>query len=216
MGTSKQNLLKVQKNLKIIGEVLHKRLLDKVDNQVSAEIAELFFPLLISALKASFRHLPDQHLIETAAEDTLLNYLNTPHIFTPSKGSLIGYLYLDAYWNLKNLAKKEKKIVELYSPISEHEAEIVDKKVDPETQLINKEFQEGSKGSPLTQKVLLKVTAKLDRELLQLMMNGVRETKAYAQVLKIEDLNIEEQKKIVKRHKDRLKKTIQREIGSKR
>jgi DNA-directed RNA polymerase specialized sigma24 family protein len=216
MGTSKSNLSNVQENLKIIGEILHKRLSDKTDNQVSAEISELFLPLLIRSLKKSFGYLTDQHLIETVAEDTLLNYLNNPHIFTPSKGSLIGYLYLDAYWNLKNLAEKEKKIVELYSPISEYEAEIADTKVDPETQLINKEFQDGSKGSPLTQKVLLKVTAKLDRELLQLMMNGVRETKAYAQVLKIEDLNIEEQKKIVKRHKDRLKKTIQREIGSKR
>ena len=45
------------------------------------------------------------------------------------------------------------------------------------------------------------------------MMDGVRETDAYAEILGIGDLTIEEQKHIVKRNKDRIKKIISRHIN---
>jgi hypothetical protein len=43
------------------------------------------------------------------------------------------------------------------------------------------------------------------------MMDGVRETAAYAAVLGLHHRPLHEQEKIVKRHKDRLKKMLQRE-----
>jgi RNA polymerase sigma-70 factor, ECF subfamily len=52
--------------------------------------------------------------------------------------------------------------------------------------------------------------SEVDRRLLGLMANGVRETSAYAAVLGISHLPAELQRKAVKRHKDRLKKRLER------
>jgi hypothetical protein len=53
-----------------------------------------------------------------------------------------------------------------------------------------------------------------DQEFLLMMMDGVRESTAFAILLNIVDLPKEEQAKIIKRHKDRIKKTILRHITS--
>jgi hypothetical protein len=53
-----------------------------------------------------------------------------------------------------------------------------------------------------------------DRAILRLMMDGVRETEEYAEVLQVHDLAQEEQREIVKRNKDRIKKTLQRHLRS--
>ena len=49
-----------------------------------------------------------------------------------------------------------------------------------------------------------------DRQFLDLMMDQVRETRAFAEVLGIENEDDAEQRRIVKRNKDRIKKRIQR------
>jgi hypothetical protein len=43
-----------------------------------------------------------------------------------------------------------------------------------------------------------------------MMMEGIRETELFAATLGISHLSVEEQRTLVKQHKDRLKKTIQR------
>jgi hypothetical protein len=45
------------------------------------------------------------------------------------------------------------------------------------------------------------------------MMEGERRTRVYADVLEISDLPPKEQAQVVKRHKDRVKKTLQRNIS---
>lgn len=49
-----------------------------------------------------------------------------------------------------------------------------------------------------------------DMEMVGMMMAGVRENILYAELLDVTDKPLEEQRSIVKRHKDRLKKIIQR------
>ncbi len=56
------------------------------------------------------------------------------------------------------------------------------------------------------------VTTTTDRKLVELMMDGVRETSAFAAVLGIVHLSDKDQRKAVKQHKDRLKKAIQRAV----
>jgi hypothetical protein len=52
----------------------------------------------------------------------------------------------------------------------------------------------------------------VDQELIVLLLDGVRQTEKYATILSITDQPIEDQRKIVKQHKDRLKKQLQRKI----
>ena len=125
--------------------------------------------------------------------------------FDPAKGSLLGYLYLDAARDLLNWLARQKKVVELQAAAPEYE--MPDEAADnPEARLIEQ-------ASPLVRRALARVTNPLDRELLALLLDGTRETAAYAAVLGIADRPPREQAELVKRHKDRLKKFLQRELG---
>lgn len=192
-----------ERDFKTAGAALHRRLLARADNRVTAEIAELFLPPLAQALQRHFHQLSDPHQAETAAIDSLLAYFAQPEKFDPAKGTLLGYLYLDASRNLLNWLAQQKKVVALHAPLPEYEVpdEAAD---DPEARLIEQ-------ASPLVRRALARVTDPVDRELIELMMDGVRETAAYASVLGIADRPARAQEKIVKRHKDRLKKMLRRE-----
>jgi hypothetical protein len=202
----------VQNDLKNLGLILHSRLLKGKDTQVTAEIAEIFLPILVNDLYTKFPNFLDPHQLETIAEDSLLRYFAHPEKYDPAKSNLIGYLYMDAYWDVRNLLQQQKKVVALEAPISEHEMYAVRDEADPEAILSQKESQQFQFESPLIKRVLTLVSRPRDRQVLELMMEGVRETQAYAQVLGIQSRLPEEQAKIVKQHKDRLKKTIQRKV----
>ena len=60
------------------------------------------------------------------------------------------------------------------------------------------------------QQVFNTITDPRDRRLLQLLRAGERKTAVYAEVLGIQDRDAMEQRKIVKQHKDRLKKQLER------
>ena len=194
-------------NLRESGEALHRRLLGGGDNRVTAEIAELFLPPLAQSLSRRFPRLPDPHQTESAAIDSLLAYLAQPEKFDPAKGSLLGYLHLDASRNLLNFLKSQKKSVELQVELAEYEVPAGEDE-NPETQLIER-------ASPLVARVLATVSDPVDREMVALMMDGVRDTAAYAAALGVADRPAREQEQIVKRHKDRLKKKLQREFKRK-
>ena len=191
-----------ERDFKRLGEELHHRLLVREDNLVSAEIAELFLPLLAQALTRRFPHLSDPHQTATVAIDSLLAYFAHPEKFDPAKGSLLGYLYLDASRDLLNFLERRKKVVELHTSLSEYEMQAIEPE-NPETLLL-------AKSSPLVERALAQLDDPTDRKLAALMMDGVRETSAFSAVLGVANHSQQEQEKIVKRHKDRLKKTLQR------
>jgi hypothetical protein len=60
------------------------------------------------------------------------------------------------------------------------------------------------------QAVMSSLESDVDRQILSLRLDGVRSTKAYAEVLGIAELPIEQQRRIVKQHKDRIDKIIRR------
>jgi RNA polymerase sigma-70 factor (ECF subfamily) len=195
------------RDLKELGEALHRRLLARDDHRVTAEISELFLPPLARALCRRFPHLNDPHEIESAAIDSLMNYLSHPKKFDPARSSLLGYLHLDASRNLLNFLARRKKVVALHTPLPEYETQVIEAE-DPETQLL-------AQASPLVQRALGRLSSPVDREVLALMMEGERRTEVYAAALGVADRPLREQAEIVKRHKDRIKKTLQREIKRK-
>lgn len=195
-----------------MGYAFHQRLLQG-DVTATAEIAEHFMEQITISLQKRFPQLDDPHMIDEAVTDAILNYFERPEQYIPSKRSLGGYLYMSARGDLLNLLNQEKneahqvaltEIVELSDSDSEHGVEVQDD-FDLETWVLNQ-------NSPVWQWLPHILPDPIDQEFVLLMMDGIRETSAYADVLGILDRPSKEQAAIVKRHKDRLKKKLQRHI----
>lgn len=192
------------------------RLLIAGDETATSRIAELFLPLLIAGLKREFATLSDRHLLETAVHDALLSYFAQPRQFDPDRLSLAAYLRMSARGDLINALKQ-------YSIDAGRTAEI-----DVENQLRAPEQGIGggmeptlwaelpSSRSEIAELVVHLIRDETDRKVVDLMMEGVRDTAAFAKVLGIDSASQQQQRKIVKQHKDRIKKTIQRGVEKRR
>jgi RNA polymerase sigma-70 factor, ECF subfamily len=203
-------------DLKGLGLDLHRRLTAGDDPRASAEVAEAFLLPLVRILRSLFPHVPDPHLIETAAEDAVIHYLKCPERFDPARGSLLGYLCLDATGDLKNFLHGRQKNVALHEPLAEYLLSAdkagnasanasANSLGDPEARLLAAE-------SALVRRAFEAVTHPLDRELVELMIDGERRTEVYAEVPGVEDRPPREQAATVKRHKDRLRKLLRRAL----
>jgi hypothetical protein len=193
------------KDLKELGNSLHRRLLGGMDATASSEICELFLPLLTNALNNRFPNLPDPHLAGTFAIDSLLSYLKHPAKFDPHKGSLVAYLYMDACGDLVNFLEKQKKFIEIHIPFSEQEANIFIDEKDPEALLLEKCYS-------LAEQAIAAVTDSTDRNLIELLINRERKTERYAEALELAEPDSETTIKEVKRRKDKLKVSLKRRL----
>lgn len=197
-------------NLRQLGEQYHERLLAGTSLTITGELAEVFMPLLVKSLSKQFWNLRDQDLIQSAAEDALINYFAVPAQFEPARAGLFTFLRLRAKSRLLNILAQQRshqgreKVVEVESAESVYKVEAQEDS-DLEASLIQKD------ASARTMQQLRQIlTDPIDLEMVKLMMEGIRDTHRYAELLGILDQSLEEQKSIVKRHKDRLKKTVQR------
>lgn len=197
--------------LKKEGDEFHSRLLEG-DITVTAEIANAYLVALVEILSKKFPQLDNPHLIPTAVEDALLNYFDRPEQFNPQKGiSLFAYLRMSANGDLLNL-------------LAQHETDISNLNYEDfvELPLSESEYRVEPDNAPdvLVERLdssILEQLADLfpdaaDQEVVGLLLEGERKTHAFAKVLGILDLPVAEQRVIVKRQKDRIKKTIQRHI----
>ncbi len=165
-------------------------------------------PLLIKGLSKQFWNLHDQHLIYSAVEDALIDYFVSPAQFDPVRAGLSTYLHLRAKSLLLNILAQEKshqeKAVEVGSAESVYKVEAQEDS-DIEVSLTRRDASDQT-----MQQLRLIFTNPIDLEMVVLMMDNVRDTHRFAELLGILDQSLEDQKSIVKRHKDRLKKTVQR------
>jgi DNA-directed RNA polymerase specialized sigma24 family protein len=169
----------------------------------SAFIAAILDPLA-SHLRL-WRRDADEHTCLTAAEDAVLSLIRTPAIYDPAKRGLIGFLCMAAEGDLLNALKKEKKhctnrenrdCVELPATggnsVAEELADDLPSFDDPDIAAEIASF-----------------TA-TEREVLRLMRDGEKRTSAFAAVLGIEHLPVEDQAREAKRAKGRIIKRLQR------
>ena len=180
-----------------LGLELHELML-KGDVTAPARVAEFFLPILSRKLAARSKKNVHPNMIDTAVADTLLDYLKRPEKFDPNKLTLGKFLLMSADRDLKNyLASRTKEVerwgftenVEVKGSAAEHRSEPIDEKL---------------------KRILNTVENETDRKLVSLMAEGIRKTQPYAAVLEITHLSQSEQAKVVKRHKDRLLKVLQR------
>jgi len=202
--------------LNATGEELHRDLLDG-GALAPSKIAELFLPPLVAALNQKFHNVSDPHLISLAVADALLNYLKAPQQFDPARGKLFTYLWVAAQSDLLNHMQRERKhatqrvdekVVELrpVRAVNQIEAE-----QDPETNLLLSE-----EASLIQQEINEILLDESDRRITELMLDGVRDTAAFAEVLRVRDKPIEEQPLLVKRTKDRVKIALRRGLKSRK
>ncbi len=187
---------------------LHYRLLEG-DRTATMTIVKRHLAEVIRSVETDFSNLHDPALVEEASHDALSGYFRNPVVYNPEKLSLRRFLVMAAKDDLRNLLQKERRRwkrqpvrldhVELHGADAE---QIIDSSNDPARLELDQ--------SHLLAKIRNVLPQAADREILELMMGGERSTAVFARALGIEALPVDEQEKIVKRNKDRIKKRLQR------
>lgn len=195
---------------------LHRRLLDG-DPTASYDFAAAYLGPLTSWLREHNRRL-DSDFCEQAGGDAVVALIRTPPSYRPELGSLQAYLCMSARGDLKNLLRRETKHRTHRTPWEsvEHSPEggkYLSRDDDPSLPLQIAEEQEQAKAAlpPSVQDGLNEIEARV----LELMLQGERRTSIYAAAMGITDRPADEQRREVKRMKDRLKARLKRAGGSK-
>ena len=203
--------MSASEDLRAYGAELNRRLLVG-DETATSRIAEVFLSALVSRLERKFMSVRDSHLLETAAHDALLSYFAHPEKFDPNRLSLASYLWMSAQGDLLN-ALKQRSIEEARMAEADVENEQSAPEQERETErdsgLWTPMAESGSETTELLAKLVPDPT---DRRITELMIEGARETVVFAEVLGVQHKSTQVQRRIVKQHKDRIKKTIQRGI----
>jgi RNA polymerase sigma-70 factor (ECF subfamily) len=194
-------------------ERIHCRLLER-DPTAPADLAELVLEPLAIRLRTSFPKIPDPDLIDDAVSDAVLNYAERPEQFDPDKRGLFGYLEMSATGDLKNAIESTRRrqrreesldVVELPSDRRNK----VSMPSKPATALEDQVVSDLSSQRLISQ-VRAAAETPQDAKVLELMIEGERRTDRFAEALGLEGLNAAECRRAVKRHKDRLKKRLDR------
>ncbi len=190
---------------------LHQRLLSG-DPVASQELAAAFLEPLVDRLRTKFQRLGDETLVLDAATDAVLGYAERPSQFNPDKLRLLPYLVMSARGDLLNALERRRRQAGREIPTDRVE-DLLDARnslrkeadpTDPGERVAVPDLQE------VVGRVRETITDPVDRQLIDLMAQGERRTEPFAAVLGIAGLDVEQQRRIVKRHKDRLKKRLAR------
>ncbi len=200
------------------------RLLVEGDPIAPAAISERVYPHLRLHLDQKFPGV-DEDLIISAVNDALISYLKHPQQYDPTKKSLVNYLKMAASRDLLNALDSKKRrrkrevpfeLIQLGSDHDDIDVEVIERS----SELYNKreligQYLTASQETELIEKeqaaMLTNIfTDKTDQQLARMVINQVRETVHYAQVLGIISLPTTEQRALVKKHKDRIKKRLER------
>jgi len=194
---------------------IHDRLVQG-DKVASAELAEALLDRLVSELKRRFPGESDQDLFVDATIEAVMSYIKRPGQFDLDRRSLRGYLLMAADRDFRNLLDRrrrfrvQKAAVEDFASGRNRVLETLADSdgVDPPAEAIHREDEEAYQRFLSANFVDL-----VDRRLADLILNNERSTDRFSEILGIQDKPIEQQRKIVKKHKDRVKKRLERLRG---
>lgn len=191
---------------------LHERCLAG-DQSAFTLLADLYLMPLAEATRRANMRWRDEDDCLHAAMDAIMSYKKRPETYNPIYGkSLFHYLFWSASGDFKNILKSHlrhnKRQVSLHvenpEDGSEYDLEIA---VDDDTVLAA--LRGYSDVFALIESLL---PDPRDCMCVWMMLENVRETAVYAEIYGITDLSPEEQARDVKRHKDRIKKRLQRSL----
>ena len=178
---------------------LYQRLLDGEETASSA-LFDIFYDELVRYFATSFK-LVEEDSIKDIVANSLFELIDNPTKYKPDKGTLKSYLRMDIRGDINNsIQKNSLQVVELSEEIRNSSFEgSLEKNV-------------GDKQALLKIKEVLQTwfPSTVDFELAWLIICGEKDNTGYSTVLSLEQLSIEEQRTEVKRHKDRIKKQLER------
>ena len=169
--------------------------------------ADLFAQLVEPLMHAVQRDLRcDPEITRDSSIDALFDYLNSPTAYKQEKGRLCTFLVqvakhkaVDRIRPRSAEARREREfgaLVEVREPAP------------------NEVMERSAEAQELWQRIEQVVQDDRDRVALALILDGERSTEALAEALGIQDLTALERQRDVKRHRDRLLKTLER-LGAK-
>jgi hypothetical protein len=184
---------------------VHERLL-RGDPTASAECAEAVIGPLTKRLEERFTKLRGSDLVADAVTDAVFGYLTRPDQYDPARRSLPGFLAMAAEGDLKNaLAKRRRR------QAKEVAFDDVDLEVLAGNRLegIDEPGGEGDLGE-IRSGIGALFDDSRDRQVAELVLDRERSMEPFARILGLEGLPIDERRREVKRHKDRVKKRLER------
>jgi DNA-directed RNA polymerase specialized sigma24 family protein len=194
----------------------HQEIINQDSPTAFAQLSELALPHLIGFLRREFPQV-DAHLQETAVIDSLLTYHQAPEKYDPTKLTLFAYLRMAARHDLLNAIDKNNR---QNRPLINIDEPTLQPQLAAENNLEDEAFSLAEwlgNDTDLSEQALLRnfegTLSTTDRQLFLLMLNGVRETDPYAQILQLSHAPVTEQRREVKRAKDRLTKSLSRFVN---
>lgn len=184
-------------------EDLHLQLLANDPSAPAEIVARLFVPIC-EALRRKYPARQFEELANQAAGDALVSYLKRPEQYDSAKGELSAYLRMSAMGDFKNALRSERNRQEKIQPGVEL-SQIAGKE-EPEAD----SFLSAIHADELREEIRKLFREERDWELAALIIDQERRTEAFAEILGITHLPMEEQRSEVKRHKDRIKQKLRR------
>lgn len=179
--------------------------LSKLYDVYSEKIAKYF------EFKFSTVSQKDNDFISIALNDAFLGYYSKPDTFNPERSSLYDFLKLATKRDLLNVMKKEEKHISGKNLIEDVELwknngnSVLKAYSSADATVLSDEIM------TTIRKVLQNYFhTELDIELAIMILSDVRKTEEYSDEMQIGDLTASEQTAEVKKHKDRIKKVIER------
>ncbi len=153
----------------------------------------------------------DNDFISRAVNDAFLSYYFNPNSYNPERYALYGFLKLAALRDLQNILKKEEKhslgknLLEDVEQWTQNGNSILKSHSSADSTILSDE----------TMTIIRKVLedhfhTEKDISLAIMVLSNIRETDDYSDELQIASLTVSEQSNVVKKHKDRIKKVIER------
>lgn len=190
---------------------VHARIL-RDDTTAFAELCEVALPHLAAFLEGRF-HAQDSQLCRTTAIDCLLNYHKNPNQYNSAYLSLFAYLRMSARYDLLSAMDKEQRRKGRLSSLDEMTEQLAISEVlaqDDQEELDS--WLQGHTDWSISE-IIAALESNLEEDekaVLWLMLEGVRDTSRYVEVLQCSHLDGSAQRLEVKRAKDRLIKKLQR------
>lgn len=191
---------------------LHELILQK-DDLAFAKLFDLYGEPISKYLSTHFSRFArqDERYVYEAVSDAFLDYYENPSAYDPDKSSLKSFLGLIAKRDLINLIEKEKKHflrIELPEDVELQEIKwnnLKENDAATDSEIVQNELVE------LVEKELEKFfNSPIDLTLAKMVLSKERNTEVFAEILGIPHLSEDEVFREVKRHKDRIKKVLQR------
>lgn len=184
-------------------DLLHR--LRERDPIAPAIFCERYLPLLLGDRRWVRGATHDEHALEEAVHDALFDFVRRPETYNPALSPILSYLRRAARGDLLNAIRREQRHAKRRAPLEAVE-------LHPPAGNEHQEPPERPDG--VSHELLWRLREQLpeprDREALGLIVDGERKTAVFARLYGLMDLPPAEQRRAVKRHKDRVKQRARR------